>query len=292
MVEGIYKLADGRRMAYAIYGFREGYPVLYFHGTPSSRLEPLLLRAFDMEPEALLRERKICLIAIDRPGMGLSTFDPMCSFLSVAADARQLLNHLQILHCSVLCWSGGGPYALAMAHQFPQYVDAVYILCGFSRCFDEEVVREMGLNKWYFRSAYYLPFILRSCLNIVNLKESRTLPPRALTGLPEVDYYLMKDPVHLKAITFNTIKEACRIGSKGAVQEARNYFGDFGFRLSSIGQPVHYWWGTEDTSVVKLHPLAVEQEIKQGFVHYCPGEGHLSVYIRCFLEALEVISKG
>jgi pimeloyl-ACP methyl ester carboxylesterase len=36
-------LPDGRKVAYAEFGQPDGYPVLYFHGSPSSRLEPLLL---------------------------------------------------------------------------------------------------------------------------------------------------------------------------------------------------------------------------------------------------------
>ena len=41
--EGNVVLADGRVMTYAEYGSPEGRPVFYFHGSPSSRLEPLLI---------------------------------------------------------------------------------------------------------------------------------------------------------------------------------------------------------------------------------------------------------
>lgn len=36
-------LPDKRQLAYAEYGDPNGLPVLYFHGAPSSRLEPLIL---------------------------------------------------------------------------------------------------------------------------------------------------------------------------------------------------------------------------------------------------------
>ena len=36
-------LPDGRRLAYAEFGRPDGEPVLYCHGSPSSRLEPLLV---------------------------------------------------------------------------------------------------------------------------------------------------------------------------------------------------------------------------------------------------------
>ena len=34
---------DGRKLAYAEFGQPDGYPVLYLHATPSSRLEPLII---------------------------------------------------------------------------------------------------------------------------------------------------------------------------------------------------------------------------------------------------------
>ena len=34
-------LPDGRLLGYAEFGKPDGHPVLYFHGAPSSRLEPM-----------------------------------------------------------------------------------------------------------------------------------------------------------------------------------------------------------------------------------------------------------
>ena len=36
-------LPDGRKLAYAEFGQPDGYPVLFFHGNLSSRLEPLMI---------------------------------------------------------------------------------------------------------------------------------------------------------------------------------------------------------------------------------------------------------
>jgi len=37
-----FTLPDGRTLAYAEFGQSSGHPVLDFHGSPSSRLEPLM----------------------------------------------------------------------------------------------------------------------------------------------------------------------------------------------------------------------------------------------------------
>ncbi|MBD0331888.1 MAG: alpha/beta hydrolase, partial [Chitinophagaceae bacterium] len=229
--------------------------------------------------------------AVDRSGMGLSTFNVMGNFLTFADDVKQLTEFLNIINCSVLCWSGGGPYALAIAHQYPALIKSVFIICGFSRSFDKEVLRQMGMNKWYFRSAKYSPWLLRMALNVIKRKHLKKIVPQKWTGLPYVDYALLKDPVHLNAVARNTIKEACRKGARGAVFEAKSYYNEFGFQLSKIQQPVHFWWGTEDMTVIRLHAEAVERQIPNSVMHYKNGEGHLSVYVNYMKEVFQEISR-
>lgn len=86
-----------------------------------------------------------------------------------------------------------------------------------------------------------------------------------------------------------SFKEACLKGPRGPVHEAQSYFKDFGFALSDIRQPVHYWWGTEDKSIIRLHAEAIEEGVKNAVMHYKNGEGHLSIYIHCFEEVLQGI---
>lgn len=53
-------LPDKRRLAYAEYGDPNGHPVFHFHGSPSSRLEPLILG------DKIINEFGLRLIAADR----------------------------------------------------------------------------------------------------------------------------------------------------------------------------------------------------------------------------------
>src|SRR5690349_18295191 len=125
MTEGIYTLKDDRKLSYAVYGPDDGWPVLYFHGTPSSRKEILLLKSFGVDFDFLLHQCRLKLIAPDRGA--LTTFDPKRSFASFAGDVMELLQHFRIKQCAVLCWSGGGPYALAAAFHFPHTITGVFI---------------------------------------------------------------------------------------------------------------------------------------------------------------------
>jgi pimeloyl-ACP methyl ester carboxylesterase len=290
MTEAIFKLRDHRKLSYAIYGPQTGRPVLYFHGTPSSRLEPLLLKVYGVDLDALLDKAGLKLIAIDRPGMGLSTFNPNGNFLSFCDDARELCDHLGIKACPVLSWSGGGPYSLAIAFRHPQLIRSVHIICGFTRQFDRDVMRQMGLNKWYFLFARNVPVALRLGLKIARNMKTKHSVPQQLTGLPYEDYVFLKDPENMEAVSSLTMKQACRLGSKGPVREAGNYYKALGFELSSITQPVHYWWGTKDQTVIKMHPESIEMEVQNQVMHYRDQEGHLSVYVHSFHEVLQNIS--
>ena len=42
-IDNLLTLPDGRGLAYAEFGKPDGHPVLYCHGAPGSRLEPLML---------------------------------------------------------------------------------------------------------------------------------------------------------------------------------------------------------------------------------------------------------
>ena len=65
----LVELRDGRSLGYTEYGRRGGRPVFYFHGFPGSRIG---WPAFDPSDSASRVKARI--IAVDRPGMGLSSF--------------------------------------------------------------------------------------------------------------------------------------------------------------------------------------------------------------------------
>ena len=291
MTEQTFQLPDKRTLAYSLYGPSYGQPVLYFHGSPSSRLELSLVNAFGIELEGLLIKYKLQLIAIDRPGMGRSIFNPTGSFTSFADDVHTLLQFLKIEKLSVLCWSGGGPFALSIANRYPGVIQSVNIIAGFTLSFsDPAVYKEMKMNKFYFGAAKKIPLVLRFLMNIFIRKGAGKPLPQRVSGLPEVDHSLLTDVTRFKTLSAATLQEACRQGSKGAVYEAQLYFNEFGFRLEEIRQPVHFWWGTEDVAVTQIHATAVEKRIPNVTMHYRKSEGHLSIFIKSIEETLQVIS--
>jgi pimeloyl-ACP methyl ester carboxylesterase len=71
-----------------------------------------------------------------------------------------LIEHLKIKTCKVLCWSGGGPFALAIANRLPAIISVVYIVAGFSlsletkksfrKCMEQALLWCGKKKSWYY----------------------------------------------------------------------------------------------------------------------------------------------
>ena len=291
MTNHTFTLPDGRTLGYACYGPEHGQPVLYFHGTPSSRLEPCLTEIYGTPIEPLLHQHNLRLIATDRPGMGVSTFHEARTFATVAADVAALAASLQLPPCPVLCWSGGGPYALAFAQLHSAFVKSVFLVAAFTRSFSEaDVYQKLGWNKVYFTTAQQAPPVLQGTLALVKHVKIKTPIHQHLYELSNPDYALLKDVNHLNAFMQLTIKEAIKTSTDGAVQEAALYFQPFPFSVTDMHVPLHFWWGTSDTMVPYIHAKHLEKRATHVKPHYKMGEGHISVYVNCIAEILQTIT--
>src|SRR5262249_939959 len=121
--DGLLTLRDGRRLGYAQYGQPGGEPIVFFHGHPGSRLEASL--AHEAAAAAGLPVN-----ALDRPGYGLSDFQPGRGITDWPADVAEAADALGIDTFSVAGGSGGGPYALACAWRLPSRVVRAAVISG------------------------------------------------------------------------------------------------------------------------------------------------------------------
>ena len=118
MKNGTITMNDGRTVGFADYGSPGQTAILWCHGGPGNRLEPLLVA--DEAARAGLR-----LIGVDRPGYGFSTPQPGRTIGGWTPDALAVLDHLRIDQCVALGASTGGAYALALAAHSPRVIGAV-----------------------------------------------------------------------------------------------------------------------------------------------------------------------
>jgi pimeloyl-ACP methyl ester carboxylesterase len=120
-------LPDGRSVGYHDFGPRSGerQPVLWCHGAPGCRFEPT-----DIVEAASAAGFRI--IAIDRPGYGLSTPQPGRTIAGWPSDALAVAAALGLEKFATVGVSTGGAYALALASQAPARVTAALLCCAMT----------------------------------------------------------------------------------------------------------------------------------------------------------------
>src|SRR3954451_23128742 len=117
------ELPNGQVVGVYEYGDADGRPVMVFHGTPACGA------GFDFA-DAPARERGLRLIAPDRPGVGLSSRVDGHRVRDWPPIVAALAGVVGVDRFAVWGYSGGGPYAVAMAAAEPQRVVGAAIAAG------------------------------------------------------------------------------------------------------------------------------------------------------------------
>jgi pimeloyl-ACP methyl ester carboxylesterase len=264
------QLKDGRTLGYAEYGCPKGKPLFYFHGFPGSRLEGDLLA----EAAARLEVR---LISFDRPGMGLSSFQPDRQVLNIADDVIELADHLQINRFAVMGLSGGAAYVSACAYKIAPRLDAATIISGLGpmnqinntrgMIFTSRVTLWLGIKAPWFEIALF---------GIMAKYLSYTRDLSFFRQLPKPDQIVFRSP-QFKEKYCASLLEAFRFGARGVAWDARILARPWNFDLEYINFPIHLWHGELDRNV----PLGIGKQVANKVYNcqprYLKNEGHFSL---------------
>jgi pimeloyl-ACP methyl ester carboxylesterase len=280
------QLEDGRTLSYAVYGSPVPQKtVIYMHGFPSSRYEGKLWHS-------ACAQRNIRLIAPDRPGNGLSTFQPNRRILDWPADVLSLTDHLKVHEFYILGVSGGAPYALACVKEISKkrllgasIVSGLYpIKFGTAG-----MLLPSRIMLWV---APWMTGLATTVFDNMMGKASRDQDPNVFEEMmsKEIDnrhpgdQRAFKDPTNWPIFVAMT-RESFHRGSEGASWEARLNGSDWGFELGQlyVGDnrvPLTLWHGTEDANC----PAAMAQKAKDmmtgSVLNLKEGEGHVSFIFR------------
>jgi pimeloyl-ACP methyl ester carboxylesterase len=275
------KLSDGRSLGYAEYGTPKGKPVFYFHGFPGCRLDWLL--SFSDNSVAGLNAR---IIAIDRPGMGLSDFKRGRKILDWPDDVVELADALKVDRFAVLGWSGGGPYAAVCAFKIPERLTATAIVCGMGPA-EAPGIKEGAA--WIYPGKTSLIRKLILMLSSMGIqKNPDQFLSRSKEALSEPDRLLLDQPDVARAY-IETVREAFRSGTSGANQEAALYTRSWQFRLQDITTEVHLWHGELDLSVPISVGRYVADAIPNCHAAFLKDEAHISLPHNHIREILSIL---
>jgi pimeloyl-ACP methyl ester carboxylesterase len=278
------ELPDGRRLGYDKHGPTEGRPVFYFHGSPSSRLEIMLFTN-----EKLLQSLKIHLIAVDRPGMGLSDYQADRSLLDWPEDVLELADKVNIDLFAILAYSLGGPYGAACAYAIPKRLSKVGIVSGAALFTEPELAESINEGtRRYLNLPREKPWAARVFMWMLGAM-ARLAPKRFLASanslLPEPDRQVVSDPDFQKGF-LAMFREALRQGVRGAQHESLLAITDWGFRPEHIQAPVLIRHGEVDVNVPIAMARHLANAIPNSQAKFYPNEGHLSLFKKHAKEIL------
>ena len=285
-----FRLPDGRRLGYDDHGPPAGRPVVLFHGTPSSRYDWYLFGS-----EALARELDIRVIAPDRPGLGLSDYQPGRRICDWSLDVVALADELGLDRFAVLGYSGGGPYVMACALEMPERLTTAGIVSsigpyhgsGSMGDFDSAILP-------FLTQARNRPQLFQATLRLMG-RLARQVPPsliaRAMVVFPQPDGEVLARRKPLQVL-MDAFVEALRPGPRGVCWDTALMVSPWGFDPHDIAAPVHLWHGEDDRFVSPAVARHLAEALLNGRARLYPGEGHVSVLVNRAEDILRELVDG
>jgi pimeloyl-ACP methyl ester carboxylesterase len=265
------QLPDGRVLGVERFGAKAGAPLLYFHGLPGSRLD------FRSEA-ATFAAAGVELIAVDRPGFGLSTPLRGRSLLDWPRDLEALCDRLGLERVVVLGYSSGGKYSLACAFALSERVALAGVLAGTGPPempgFDEGMTGADRLALTLALRARPLACAFWGGVRLLAQRWPRAVMTSCTRDLSGPDRERMEEPAVRRAV-LDSLREALRPGAAGTVDDYVVEGRPWGFDLAEIRVPVRLWHGEGDGVVPLAHSRWLAERIPDAELSVIAGAGHL-----------------
>lgn len=254
-------------------GDRDGYPVIAFHGAPGSHVEGTAFA------DAAARAVGVRLIALDRPGMGMSTLSPRKQVADFADTVAAVADYFRVERFAVLGASGGGPYALAAAARLSERVSKAVVVSSPAPFDDQTAGKGAGGVK---RSGGLMilrrfPFLARPAA--ARMKQV-VRKPRGLAAMiaqmSPADRDRITGDDWLRDQLAANIQEAFKTGTRGVAVDFQVLFArPWGFDPADIIVPVEIWHGNGDGNVPIEDGYRLAAMVPGSKFEEVQGAGHL-----------------
>lgn len=281
-----HHLANGHKLCYQLFGDSGGFPILYCHGFPGSRLDAAIA-------DKAASKLNACIIAVDRPGFGQSDFQPQRQMNDWVGDMNSLMMALQHDRYSVLAVSGGAPYGMLLAEHLSENIHRLSIVCGLGNLSQSDSDNAMGLiQRLAVKSIRAFPKLVLLLNRYISSRFINRFPniafKIAISGAPKVDREALMNE-ETKNIILASAQEAFRQGGEGAAWDIYLATQHWQANLLNIKTKTYLWHGELDTTV----PIEMAYEHAKHIPHcqtiFLPKEGHFSLplnHIKTILSQL------
>jgi pimeloyl-ACP methyl ester carboxylesterase len=270
--------ADGRVLAFAVWGDPDGFPILSLHGTPGSRLSR-------WPNEELYERLGVCVVTHDRAGYGRSARRRGRTVADEAEDVVLLADALGFGRFGVTGGSGGGPHALACAALLPDRVVRVTCAVGIAPLgspglerdawlagMDPENVKEFG---WAEAGEDVLGVELEREHAAITRRVAED-PSSAFSNfdLSESDQAQLMRPEVRQVMRESTPEQALN-GVWGWVDDDLAFLRPWGFDVGDISVPVLVKYGETDVLVPAAHGAWLAANVPGCVVTIDDEAGHM-----------------
>lgn len=242
------------------------------------------------------------LIAIDRPGMGLSTFQPNRRLLDWPQDVLELADHLQIETFYVLGASGGAPYVFACVEAITsQRLLGASVVSGIypvglgtqGMLMANRVLLWTAASKWMGALTgpmmdWMIGQVARDSQHPGRLKD---LFVKEMKNKPERDAKCLEDE-DVKEKLVEALRESFRQGGDGVAWDIGLIASDWGFelaKLKTLGFGMCLWHGRGDINVPVTKAEKAAGLMEGAVLRVLEDEAHLSLSVNRQDEILEAL---
>ncbi len=270
-------------VAVSEYGKRNGAPIFFCHGWPSSRTMAELT-------DAAARELGLRIISPDRPGIRNSSLQPERKLLDWPPLLAELADQMNLGDFRILGISGGAPYAFAAAWAMPERVRAIAVVSGAPPLHElSDRSGLLSLYRWllafYPRHRKLLRYSFHAVRPFLSVKVPIRFRPLLLKLLQPCDATVMRDIAAFEAC-FESQRQAWRVSSEGLMLDAEIYAQPWGFPLEEVRVPVRLWHGKKDRSFHWELARSLGSRLPKCGLRLVEDEGHYSLPIRHMREIL------
>ena len=256
------RLEDGRRLAYAEFGERQAYPLFHFHSHGSSRLEAASLHK-------AAKRAGFRLIAVDRPGVGLSDPHRGSDAASFAQDMLVLAQKLGCQRYGLIACGGG----LASALAFADLSGARATLLSGLSCAVPCTNTRSNCSQTALRLV--AKHLLRATIMLRHWQASSSLETRLqrlIDSFSYADRRMFANPAMLQLLAAD-VTEALRQGASGVALDTAQQFMPLSLELSRLSLPCHFWLGSAEDASVRQRTEHLVSQLPHGTVHQLLNRG-------------------
>ena len=266
-------------------------PIVYFHGTPGSRLD----LAFG---EELVSRQGVRIISFDRPGYGGST-ESAFGLSSVARDALSIADSLGLGAFTTLGLSGGGPFALAAAAVGGDRITGVGVASGAGPFefvpnaldelsdIDKEAYSHLPANPETAALGFASGF--EELAQMLRNGDDDAVIAEFAPALSERDRVLMSDEV-VGSKVIGSMREGLAKSVLGGGWDNVAWIGHWDFEISKVRCPVLLWYGEQDLMAPPAHGQWLKDNLFNATLTIMPSEGHFGL-VDHFSEVLHELAE-